>query len=444
MFRRSVVLVGSLVFLLGACGGGSGSSAEQYKGCKNEGEVAQGADGTPLKCVMNSAGELMWDIDGGGQMAGGGSASLASVFGGQCEDEGPTTYTSGIGDASQWSHIVPLGAMISTHVTPVDHIYVYYPQGSDGSATGTFTVTSPADGTIVSVEDFRKTNDYPYPDYRVVISHSCDLYSVFIHVGELKGAAAEAASAAASTGSWSGSIAVTAGEVIADESQAPGFDFSTFATSAKVEMINVASYSQKENWKPFTANPFDFFPADVKASYEAKSLRTAAPVGGTIFYDVDGTAQGNWFVKDTNGYMGLGDQKASYNNHGKVARGYWDTHLAFAPDNVDPTAFIYSIGDWEGCPCQFMSIGNVDPTTVKAGGAPTVVDLVEYEYLAPDGSRMDPSKPVKGYTLSGGTSIVGSIAFQVNADGTMTVEKRPGKDAASFTGFGQDATTYVR
>ena len=85
----------------------------------------------------------------------------------------------------------------ATHVTPVDHIYVYYPQGTETSPMGTFSITSPADGTIVSVEDFRKTNDYPYPDYRVVIAHSCDLYSVFIHVGELQGVTSEAASAAA-------------------------------------------------------------------------------------------------------------------------------------------------------------------------------------------------------------------------------------------------------
>jgi hypothetical protein len=444
MVKRSIALVGALVFILGACGGSSGSSAEMYKGCSNEGEKAQGADGTPLACVMNSAGELMWDVDGGGSGTQGGAMSLKSVFGGECNPDGPKSYSAGIGDASQWSHIVPLGAMISTHVTPVDHIYVYYPQGTEGSPLGTFAITSPADGNIVSVEDFRKTNDYPYPDYRVVIAHSCDLYSVFIHVGELQGAAAEAATAAASSGSWSGNIAVKAGDVIADESQAPGFDFSTFATDAKVEMINPASYFEKESWKPFTANPFDFFPADVKSAYEAKSLRSVEPIGGTIFYDLDGTAQGMWYVKDTNGYRGKGDEKASYNNHGKVARGYWDTHLAFAPDNVDSKSFIYSIGDWEGCPCQFLSVGNVDPSTIKAGGVPTILDLVEYSYLAPDGSPMDPNRPVKGYTLQPGAAIVGSVAFQVNSDGTMTVEKRPGKDAASFTGFGADALTYVR
>lgn len=442
MVKRSIAIIGVLVFLLSSCGGGG--SAEMYKGCSKEGEKAMGADGAPLACVMNSAGELMWDIDGNAPLTGGSALSLKSVFGGECNPDGPNTYSSGIGDASQWSYIDPLGAMITTHVTPIDHIYVYYPQGSENSAPGTFTLTAPADGSIVAVEDFRKTNDYPYPDYRVVIAHSCDLYSVFIHVGELQGAAAEAASAAASSGSWRGSIPVSAGDVIADESQSPGFDFSTFATDVKTEMINPASYLTMESWKPYTANPFDYFPSEVSSTYEAKSVRASSPSGGTIFHDIDGTAQGVWFVKDSNGYRGMGDQKASYNNQGKVARGYWDTHLAFAPHHVDATSFIYSIGDWEGCPCQFMSLGNVDPSKIKSGAQPTVVDLVEYEFITPDGSRMDPNRPVKGYSLKPGSAIEGSIAFQVNADGTMTVEKRPGKDALSFTGFSAGAQTYVR
>lgn len=452
MRSRLVTQVLAGVLLLGACGGSSGNEGEQgqastverYQGCSNDGEEAQGADGSPLKCMMNSAGELMWDLDPEGEFASGSYMSLNAVFGDKCDPNGPTSYTAGIGSAEQWSHVVPLGAMLTTHITPIDHIYVFYPQGTEDSPVGTFEVTSPADGQIISVQDFRVGNDYPYPDYRVVISHSCDLYSVFIHVGELQGVAAEAAAKAAESGNWSGSIPINAGEVIADESSTPGFDFSTFATSARVDMINPASYVQFESWKPYTANPFDFFPAEIKAAYEAKTLRTVEPIGGTIFYDIDGTAQGNWFVKGTNGYRGVGDQKASYNNRGKVARGYWDTHLAFAPDPIDPSSFIYSIGDWEGCPCQFMSIGNVDPSAVKNGMSPTVVDLVEFSYLEPDGSIMDPSRPVRGYKLAPGNEIVGSIAFQVNGDGSMTVEKRPGQNAASFTGFGANALTYVR
>ena len=467
MGKRSLVISLGLVLILGACGGGgsgaTSATANQYDGCSNEGDTAQTSDGTPLQCLLNSVGELMWDaaptpttLDAGSiadatstTMAQSGQSGatgipLTSILGGECDPNGPTSYSAGIGDASQWSHVVPLGAMVGTHVTPVDHIYVYYPKGANNSAPGTFKVTSPADGTIVRVEDFQKSNGYPYPDYRIIIAHSCDLYSVFIHVGKLQGPAEAAAADASRNGSWSGSIAVNAGDVIADESQNPGYDFSTFATDAMVDLLNPDSYREKETWKPYTANPFDYFPSDITAAYEAKTLRTAAPIGGTIFYDVAGTAQGIWFVKGTNGYRGVGDESANYDNNGKVARGYWDTHLAFAPDNVDPSAFVYSIGDWQGCPCQFMSKGNVNPTSVKAGGEPTVVDLVEFSYNAPDGSRMDPSQPVRGYKLAPGNKVVGSVAFQVNDDGSMTVEKRPGKDAASFTGFSADALTYVR
>lgn len=430
--------------LIGAsCGGSSSSSPQQFSGCQNDGETSVDASGLALKCFKNTAGELMWDVDKTAVSAS--ALTLKNVFGGECDDNGPTTYSAGFGDPEKMSYIVPLGAMITTHITPVDHIYVYFPSGSDGSASGTYTATAPADGTVISIEDFQMTNEYPYPDYRIVLQHSCDLYSVFIHVGELQGPLAQAASDAKSNGgSWSGAIRVKAGDVLADDSEKPGYDFSTFAASAKQKMLNPNSYTQKEAWKPYTANPFDFVPANLKSSYEAKSLRTVAPVGGTIFYDKEGTAQGSWFVKGTNGYMGLGDQQASYNNHGKVARGYWDTHLSIAPEHVDATSFIYSIGDWEGCPCQFMSVNNVNPSTITQSSVPTVIDLVEFDYVNADGSRMDRQNPTKGYKLKPSSQVIGSIALQLNEDGSLTVEKRPNEPASTFTQFGKNATTYVR
>lgn len=443
---RLPLLISTLsLIVISACGGGSGSAA-RYGGCSEDGAKATDKSGVALLCSQNSAGELMWDVDSSaGSTSAGGALALKDVFSRECNQDGPKKYSTGFGDPEKFSHIVPLGAMISTHITPVDHIYVYFSAGTEGSAPGTFTVTSPADGAVVSVEDFQMTNDYPYPDYRIVVEHSCDLYSVFIHVGQLQGKLAEAASGAKTNGgSWSGRIEVAAGDVLADESANPGYDFSTFATSAKQSMINPASYFQKESWKPYTANPFDFVDAQLKSAYEAKTLRVSDPVGGTIFHDKEGTAQGSWFVKGTNGYMGLGDQKASYNNHGKVARGYWDTHLALAPEHVDATAFIYSIGDWEGCPCQFMSVGNVDPTSIETSSTPTVVDLVEYEIVNSDGSRMDPRTPTRGYKLKPGSKVAGSLALQVNEDGSMTVEKRPNEKASTFSGFTDKAATYVR
>lgn len=414
--------------------------------------MARSADGTALQCVLNTVGVLMWDVTSEGQPsdtggdASGDTRTLKEIFGGTCDPNGPTTYSTGIGDPNSWAYIEPLGAMTFIHVTPVDHFYFYYPTETAAGAKPSYSLTSPADGIIVEVEDFRKVNNWPYPDFRVVIAHSCDLYSIFIHVGALVGAAAEAAAGAAESGKWYGAIPVKAGEVIADRSEAPKFDFTTLWTNATNTILNPASYRQKEAWKPYTANPFDFLPDDVRRTYEAKVLRTAAPTGGTIFYDISGTAQGVWFEKDSNGYFGLadGDEPVYTSESGFALRGYWDTHLAFAPHHVDPSTFIYSIGNFDGCPCQFVTKNNVDPSTITASGAPTVIDLVKYDLVKPDGTPMDERNPVKGYKLKPKSEVIGSIALQVNADGTMTVEKRPGKDAASFKGFGSEAKTYTR
>lgn len=455
--KRLTALSALLVFTVIAAGCGSGSSsdsdssnasAEQYGGCSEDGATAQSPEGLPLKCSMNSAGELMWDVWAGGQISGEAKAnatgSLNAIFGGECDANGPKKYTKGVGDENNWDYIVPLGEMNFGHVTPVDHFYMYYPKDADQRAPGSFSITSPADGAIIDVQDFRKMNNWPYPDFRIVITHSCDLYTVLIHIGALVGAAAKAEAEMPADGHWVGSIPVKAGEIIGDRSQAEKFDFSTFATDAKADLINPLSYLAGESWKPYTANPLDYFPADVTKAYEAKMIRTTKPVGGTIFYDIDGTAQGVWFVKDTNGYAGLQGQRSVRSDSGFNSRGYWDTHLAIAPHHVDTAMFVFSMGDFGGQPVQFVTKGNIDPSTIKAGDAPVVVDLLPFKYATPDGQAMDIFSPVKDYKLAPQADIAGSLAFQVNADGSMTVEKRPGQDAASFTGFSADALTYVR
>lgn len=436
--------------LITSCGGGpkenNGSSSNQSQGnsssvtegflCEKEGERAQGEDGKELLCQVMGDGKLVWRPEGGEQSGQSmQNANLSQILGnGQCDSNSKIDkYSASIGDISKMSHIYPQGGMITTHVTPIDHIYIYYPENSQTSvAKGSYLVTSPADGKIVAVEDFQKSNNYPYPDFRVVIEHSCDLYSVFIHIGELAQGIETNAT-------------VKAGQTIADDSFSPGYDFSTFDQKVKLNFINLASYSQQDSWKPYTANPFNYFPADIKTQLENKSLKPNAPFDGKIDWDDANSIQGNWFEKDTNGYRGKGDQTASYDNHGKVAHGYWDTHAAFAPDAVDNKSFIYSLGDWEGCPCQFMSVGNINPNSIKVDTKPTVIELVEFSYKNADGSSYDPNKPKKGYLLDPSSKVVGLLALQLNSDGTLQLEKIPGVNKAlSFTGFSDKSKIYVR
>ena len=124
--KRLTALTALLAFTVttAACGGSSdsagsansGATANQFDGCSSEGATAQASDGTPLQCVINSVGELMWDsaptpttLDAG-SIADATSTTMANIdpntqamplnmiFSGDCDNNGPTTYSAGIGD----------------------------------------------------------------------------------------------------------------------------------------------------------------------------------------------------------------------------------------------------------------------------------------------------------------------------------------------------------
>jgi hypothetical protein len=349
-------------------------------------------------------------------------------------------------DVNTISHIAPMGEMTSTHVTPVDHIYVYFPQ--QAKPAGTYMVTSPADGIIIGAEDFRIQNGYPYPDYRLVIMHSCKLFSVYIHVGTLIGSASKIATEMQSTGRWSGSIEIKSGEVIADDSANPNFDYSLFDGSTKLSgFANLDSYANSEAWKPFTVDPFEYMTSAVKSSYAAKLTRTAAPLGGKIDYDKVGGIVGNWFVKGTNGYAGQG-ANANYSNatgSSKVSRGYWDTHLAIAPHNVDTEQYIFSVGDWDGCPCQMVAApGQINPSSITAASGTIVYELRELQLQSASGSNWDRGGIwPQNFKVVATNIVTGYLAIRVNADNSITVEKGVGLAKSAFTGFTSKALTYT-
>lgn len=440
----------------GNAGNKSGGNSGPQDGAlcdANGAKNGRSASGVELECQKGADGKYAWHSASGGSGGGTSSAaanSLAEVFGKDKCSGTSTEITAGIIDPTKVSYFYPMGGMLTSHITPIDHIYVYFPSNSGQSIqkpAGTYLATSPAAGKIIAVEDFAKTNGYPYADYRVVISHSCNLFSVFIHVGKLTGAAAQIASKIGSSGSWAGSIAVKSGEAIADDSENPNFDYSLFDGTKKLKgFANLKSYAQTEQWKPWTADLLDYLPASLKSSYESKFLATASPIGGKIDWDKSGTAQGNWFVEKTNGYRGLGNQGAAYDNHGKVARGYWDTHLAIAPDAVDRNTTIFSIGDWEGCPCQFISKdSSITGASITSSSGVVVIELTEFNFQSPSGAMVSPSEPTKGYLVRSSGSVVGLLALQVQSDGNLKVEKLPGKTSKSeFTGFSSAAKLYTR
>lgn len=381
---------------------------------------------------------------GGGQTGGGsgggsgGGDAVGRARGGRCTGKGGR-LTAPLVDASQLSHIYPYGAMHLAHITPVDHMYFFYPEQSQTPvAAGSYLVTSPANGTIVSIQMLDS-------DFRLVLEISCDLDVILIHMQELKGPLARYNSLGRGQSS-NDRVAVKAGELIADDSGSPGFDFSLHDDRVTLKGLLKPESYEAESWKVHTVDPARYWTPAIWSKLAAKLLRTAAPRVGKIDYDVKGTASGSWFQQGTNGYQGVQSQPKIVKP--TDMRGYWDTHLALARDPVDPSAIVISTGDYDGCACQFAVVGNRPaPEKVTAASGIVVYALAKRVLIDPETGQpiQDESRPPIGYKVRPSSVVAGLIAVRVNRDGTLTVEKLPGvTDPAQFTGFGPNAKTYVR
>jgi hypothetical protein len=354
-----------------------------------------------------------------------------------------TNLTAGIVDPTKLAYIKPLGGMSGAHVLPIDHIYVIYPNFATGGshvADPTRPITSPAGGSIIDVGDFQIGNNYPYPDYRVTISHSCNLFSIFTHVSKLIGPAADILHHL-TNGHWEGNIPIKSGEAFADASIA--FEYTLFDQTKKLTGLDTPSFAGSPA-ELYVANILDYLPASLEPAYEAKFLSTTAPIGGKVDWNVVGSAQGDWFVENTNGFRGIGDPGLP--TYGSPCDLYTKTDLAIVPDNIARKTFIYSFGDWAGCWGQFVSKDpTIDSSKITSASGTVVIELAELGYVDAAGARVDPGNPPKDYLIVPGDTVKGLLAIRVNADNSLTVEKLPGATSkSSFTGFDAQAQTYVR
>lgn len=374
------------------------------------------------------------------------SSPLSKILGGAgpCRT-GDVAFTHGFAHADQIAYIVPMGAMIGAHVTPIDHVYVYYPETSERPVgDDRYPVPSPAAGTVVEVSMFAS-------DYRVVIEHSCDLYSVYIHVQRLVGPLASIEGTVSFGKHWSGRIPVQAGEAFATDGGQPGYDYSLFDQKVSLGFANRSSYDRFEQWKPYTADPFERLAEPVRSALLAKNLRRVAPFGGRIDYDQPGTAAGNWFVEGTNGYFGRLQNQTDGPIRPDQQRGYWDTHLALAPDPIDPSFTIVSMGGWDGGRVvQYGVKGNAPaPSEVTAASGVVAYELVSYQYVTASGAPWVSSEPGRnpafdpGLRARGGDQVHGVLLVQVQADGSLLVEAFPGRRAADVPGFTDAKVRYT-
>ena len=283
---------------------------------------------------------------------------------GKCESSRATKLKTSPIDVNNLSFIFPMGKMASAHVTPVDHQY-WIPVGvkSLGGLTDEpdkYEIFALADGYIVSVEHSTQaitegSKQPPQDDYRIIFEHSCNFYTLLIHINKVKKEILDQItfkqdSTAFGHSSGFGRVKVKQGEVIG-RSGAHQFDFAVINTEVTLPgFINPKSY-EAEPWKIHTVDPFDYFDEELKSQLLAKSLRTVPPLGGKIDYDVDGKLTGNWFREGSGGYFG------NTSDRGATGR-YWDSHLSIVYDPIDPTKITISTGNFNGASAMFAVLGN--------------------------------------------------------------------------------------
>ena len=367
------------------------------------------------------------------------SSQVFSMFGSiTCRDgEESVELTQIIYDPELFDTLVPMGRMWDSHVTPTDHLYV---QLNGERERG--MVKTPAAGRLMLVESFPRDQS-PFwdssikePDLRLVIAHSCTLFSVYIHVGELAPDVVAAVGDIKQGGRWfsdqNAIVELSAGDPIAVLGGS-SFDYSLHDETTTLTGFQIPEHYEGEPWKVHTVDPFDYMSDELVAALLPNNARQVQPYGGRIDCDVPGTLAGKWFMDGTVDYGGggLGTQR------------YWNGHLSISYDHVDPSEIRISIGrdigltfdDCRSCGGVYAVKGKApDPAII------TVADgIVKYELTG----RMSVSADNRERTVSDGV-LLGTFMAEVVDDTTIRVEFVPRVAADSLSGFSSEAVIYRR
>lgn len=355
---------------------------------------------------------------------------------GPCEGTGTVVLAASPLKPEDINYIEPMGAVRSSggHVTPIDHQYWIPTVSYEDNAP--YNVHAPAVGRIVHIQHMEQfigeaagPNAPKIDDYRIILDFTCDFYAIYIHVKELSPRIQSI------TGQISGNkqvnIPVEEDEVIGKVGKS--FDFSVHDKNVTLGFI-VPKHYEGEPWKIHTADPFDYFTEPLRSQLLAKNLRSVAPLGGKIDYDIDGRLIGTWFKEGTNGYEGINQQR------------YWEGHLSFLYESIDPSHTVVSTGDFNGRSEAFGIRGNPDPASVSVTTGLVKYELVHYD-LYKDGQLWNYYQNggfVKGLKAANQDEVQGTMLVQMISDRRIKVEIIAGKTASEVSGFTSNAIMYER
>ena len=335
----------------------------------------------------------------------------------------------------------------SGHITPGDHIGIQYPQNG-----GPYELFAMADGFIARMERQPSSPLFglgkDVENLHVYFEYSCNLFGSYVHVTKLTDELVNSnqklkefytKERPTNTESLYERIPVKAGQQIGEVEGFGLFGMLTVDTNVNLPGFVTPEIYEGEPWKTHSVAPFDYFVEPIKGQLLAKNARKVEPVGGKIDFDVPGRLSGNWFLKGT---TYAGNQKGR-GYCGNYLCPYWDTHLAFVYDFVDPNQVRISIGYDTGIPERGpFGIKQVpDPKSVSVSTGLVKYDLVQLEDISAEYNIVSQGKAV--YTRNS-DKVVGTMFVQMTGEKTIKVEVFPGKTSSQISGFTEKAKIYER
>jgi hypothetical protein len=383
---------------------------------------------TPFRSILLAAAAIACGSCAGGTTDPHGlpSNDLRDAFShGTCTGSGVVRYAASPMAIADVGEFIPLGVMVGAHVTPIDHQYLVPIDLRAGRTR--YDVFAPFTGNIVLIQPRVRAAGDPGTapvgsvDYRIAFEGSCTYWVYYDLVTQLEPSIlAAGGSALAANNSAYVRIPVTAGQRVGKVG-GQTLDLGTVNADVTLPGLLVPEHYLVEPWKIHSVDGLDYFDEPLRGQLNALNRRKAAPRGGKIDFDVDGTAAGNWFLAGTNGYGGNGPGGGTY----------WTGHLSLVYGNIDPALIIISMAFPDGGSRQWVVEGNApDPAAITAASG-----VVKYEVKdwAGDSVRTSVALPIAGV-----------VAVQVLAGRQLRVEYFPGLRAAAVGGFDGGAKSYER
>ncbi len=320
---------------------------------------------------------------------------------------------------------LPLGLMIESHVTPIDH---HYFQNFDNEEYN-IEIYSPGKGRITNIQHMPGAKDGE--DYRIVIEHTCTISSIYIHVGIL---AEKFKKYSPERGYRGESIPIEAGELIGYYEK--NVDYNLVDKEIVLDGFVTPEFYKGEEWKIHVPNTYEYFNEPIKSKLIEKSIRTTEPIAGKIDYDIDGKLVGNWFLEGTNGYSD------DITNKGK----YWLGHLSIVYDAYDPERIVISIGNYNNEDSKQFGVktNSPDPANVGIESGLVKYELVDFDYVTSNGTPWDKISLTKGLKTLSRKNVEGIVLIQMIENRKIKFEAFPKKTSSQVSEFTENAKIYER